>query len=166
MSVCTNLRSVEHSNAPGGGTVRSRQDRQDAFTVGAAYGLLLIAGGLLGLVGSFQYGRLDFVVAPGNGVFDRIPLGALLIVLGTAGLCWCAAWGMRSRAGAVVPGVGWLIISYLLSLPHGGGDVIIAGNLAGGVYLYGGLILIGVAIVTARPGRSLLAPPSLGPRVG
>jgi hypothetical protein len=120
-----------------------------AFVTGAAYGLLIIVGALLALVGTFQHGRLNLVLSGGGGTFSRLPVGALLIIFVTGGLCWLAGWGMRSRLAAVVLGVTWLVVSYLFSMPRPGGDVLIAGDLAGGVYLYGGLILAGIAMVTA-----------------
>lgn len=126
---------------------------------GAAYGLLIVVGGLLGLVGTLQHGRLDLVLSEGGGTFSRLPIGALIVVVITAGLCWLAGWGMRSRLASVLLGAAWLIVSYMFSLPRAEGDVVIAGNLAGGVYLYGGLILVAIAMVTAPHGRSS----SLGP---
>lgn len=133
-----------------------------AFVTGAAYGLLIVLGALLGLVGTFQHGRLNLVLSAGGGTFSRLPIGALIVAVITAGLCWLAGWGMRSKMAAVVLGVAWLIVSYLFSLPRAEGDVVIAGDLAGGVYLYGGLILVAIAMVTAPSART--PPPGpLGP---
>ena len=54
---------------------------------------------------------------------------------------------MRSLAGALVPAVGWILVSFLLAMPDAGGSVIITGTTAGEWYLYGGAIsaTIGVA---------------------
>ena len=136
----------------GGGAARPSHGY--AFMTGAVYGLLIILGALLGLLGTFQHGRLDFVLSAGGGTFSRLPIGALIVAVVTGALCWLAGWGMRSRMASVFLGVAWLIVSYLFSLPRAEGDVAIAGDLAGGVYLYGGLILVAVAMVTAPHGRS------------
>lgn len=138
-------------SAGGGG----RPSHGYAFVTGAAYGLLIVLGGLLGLLGTFQHGRLNLVLSAGGGTFSRLPIGALIVAVVTAALCWLAGWGMRSRMAAVFLGVAWLIVSYLFSLPRAEGDVVIAGDLAGGVYLYGGLILVAIAMVTAPHGRPL-----------
>lgn len=128
-----------------------------AFVTGAAYGLLIIVAALLALIGTFQHGRLNLVLSDSGSTFSRLPIGALIVIVVTAGLCWLAGWGMRSRMAAVVMGVTWLVVSYLFSMPKASGDVLIAGDLAGGVYLYGGLLLIAVAMITA-PAAARLPP--------
>lgn len=125
----------------------SRPSHGFAFLTGAAYGLLVAVGALLGLVGTFAHGLLDPVLADGGGTFSRLPIGALIMIVVTGGLSWLAGLGMRARMGAVLVGIPWLVVSYLFSMPKAEGDVVIAGDLAGGVYLYGGLILVAIAII-------------------
>lgn len=163
----TSLRDVldEAEGArPGGAGPASREAtrpaRGYAVVTGAAYGMLLVLGFLLGVLGSFEYSWCD--VAAG-GV--RIPLGAILIAVGVAVACRLAGWGMRSRTGAAVPAVGWLVATYLLSVQRGEGDLVVTGTPAGYLYLFGGLILVTTAVVLtplARPGTPASRPPRPG----
>ena len=45
---------------------------------------------------------------------------------------------MGSVSGALVPAVGWILASFVLSMPVSSGSVIIANTAAGKWYLYGG----------------------------
>ena len=72
---------------------------------------------------------------------------------------WLAGLGMRSAAGALAVAVGWFISSFVLSLPTGGGSVIITNTSAGLWYLYGGAVVALAAVVLAylvwsRPGTA------------
>jgi hypothetical protein len=92
---------------------------------GAAYAALFLLGAVEGLIGSFQYSR----AAPAGA----IGFGVLLLATGLFG-----GWAMRSISGALAPGVGWILASFVLSMPVSGGSVIIANTAAGKWYLYGG----------------------------
>ena len=92
---------------------------------GAAYAALFLLGAVEGLIGSFQYSRAAPAAAIGFGV--------LLLATGLFG-----GWAMRSISGALAPGVGWILASFVLSMPVSGGSVIIANTAAGKWYLYGG----------------------------
>ena len=102
---------------------------------GAAYAALFLAGAVQGLLGSFQYGR-------------AAPLGALAFCAVLLVTCLLGAWGMRSVSGAVWPALGWVLASFVLSMPVASGSVIIANTNAGKWYLYGGTVssLAGVAV--------------------
>jgi hypothetical protein len=91
----------------------------------ATYAALFLAGAVEGLFGSFQYSR----AAPAGA----IGFGLLLLASGLV-----AAWAMRSVSGALAVAAGWLLASFLLSMPVAGGSVIIANTAAGKWYLYGG----------------------------
>src|ERR1700728_2271501 len=91
----------------------------------AANTALFLVGAVEGLIGSFQYSRS----APAGAI------GFCLLLLAT---CLLGAWAMRSVSGALWPAVGWIIASYVLSMPVSGGSVIIANTAAGKWYLYGG----------------------------
>jgi hypothetical protein len=88
-----------------------------------------------GLIGSFQYSRS----APAGAI------GFCLLLLAT---CLLGAWAMRSASGALWLAVGWILASYVLSMPVSGGSVIIANTTAGKWYLYGGAVssLAGIAL--------------------
>ena len=100
-----------------------------------------------GLLGSFQYSR-------------SAPLGAIgfcLLLLATGLL---AAWAMRTISGAVALAAGWILASFVLSMPVTGGSVIIANTSAGKWYLYGGT----AAAVLAVLGPFIMSVRNLGAR--
>ena len=101
----------------------------------AAYTALFLAGVVEGLIGSFQYSRLAPVAA----------IGFCVLLLAT---CLLGAWAMRTISGALFPAVGWLVASFVLSMPVSGGSVIITNSTAGKWYLYGGTVsaLSGIAL--------------------
>src|ERR1700740_863236 len=94
---------------------------------GAAYAALFLAGAVQGLIGSFQYSR-------------NVPLGAIAfcVVLLATGLA--GAWALRSSTGAVWPAIGWVLASFVLSMPVASGSVIITNTTGGKWYLYGGTV--------------------------
>lgn len=150
---------------PTGDLAQARPDHGYAFVTGAAYGLLVVIGALLGLVGTFAHGLADLVLSD-SGMFSRLPIGALVMIIITGALCRLAGFGMRTRMAAALVGLPWLLVSYLFSLPRAEGDVVIAGDLAGGVYLYGGLILVAIAIVITPPGHRTPRTPPSAPLLG
>jgi uncharacterized protein DUF6113 len=101
----------------------------------AANTALFLVGAVEGLIGSFQYSR-------------NAPAGAIGFCLLLLATCLLGAWAMRSVSGALWPAVGWIIASYVLSMPVSGGSVIIADTTAGKWYLYGGAVssLAGIAL--------------------
>ena len=101
----------------------------------AAYTALFLAGAVQGLIGSFQYSRLVPVAA----------IGFCVLLLAT---CLLGAWAMRSIGGALWPAIGWIVASFVLSMPDSGGSVIITNSTAGKWYLYGGTVsaLAGIAL--------------------
>ena len=101
----------------------------------AANTALFLVGAVEGLIGSFQYSRS----APAGAI------GFCLLLLAT---CLLGAWAMRSVSGALWLAVGWILASYVLSMPVSGGSVIIADTSAGKWYLYGGAVsaLAGIAL--------------------
>jgi hypothetical protein len=101
----------------------------------AAYTALFLAGVVEGLIGSFQYSRLVPVAA----------IGFCVLLLAT---CLLGSWAMRSVSGALWPAVGWIVTSFVLSMPVSSGSVIITNSTAGKWYLYGGTVsaLGGIAL--------------------
>jgi hypothetical protein len=102
----------------------------------AAYVALLLFGAAQGLIGSFQYSRLA-------------PVGAILFCAAILVTCLAGGWGMQSITGAFMPAVGWVIASFVLSMPMSNGSVIVASTTAGKWYLYGGTLSASVAVVIA-----------------
>ena len=101
----------------------------------AANTALFLVGAVEGLIGSFQYSR-------------NAPAGAIGFCLLLLATCLLGAWAMRSVSGALWLAVGWILASYVLSMPVSGGSVIIANTTAGKWYLYGGAVssLAGIAL--------------------
>jgi hypothetical protein len=113
--------------------------RTASFITGGAYGVLLLVGAVEGAIGSFQYSRMA-------------PTGAILFDVGIFATCLLAAWAMGSFSGAFTPALGWVIASFVLSMPMSNGSVIIAATTAGKWYLYGGTVSIVAALVVAFGG--------------
>jgi hypothetical protein len=110
--------------------------RKELLLTGAAYTALFLAGAVEGLFGSFQYSR----AAPAGAI------GFAVLLLVT---CVLSGWAMQSITGAVIPAVGWIVASFVLSMPVTGGSVIIADTSAGKWYLYGGTLagVLGVLVM-------------------
>src|SRR6266496_4406115 len=66
--------------------------------------------------------------------------------------CVLAAWVTRSVSGAVLPGMGWVLASFVMSMPVTNGSVIITSTTAGKWYLYGGTLSVAAAVVASFAG--------------
>jgi hypothetical protein len=104
-----------------------------------AYAVLFVLGVVEAMIGSFQYAR-----AP-----KPVPVAALACCAGILLTCVLAAWAMRSVSGAVLPGMGWVITSFVLSMPVSNGSIIITATTPGEWFLYGGTLSVAVAVVAA-----------------
>jgi hypothetical protein len=109
------------------------------LVTGGACAVLFLLGAAQGVFGSFQYSRMA-------------PAGAILLCLVIGATCVLAAWGMGSVSGAFAPAVGWVIASFVLSMPMSNGSVIIASTSAGEWYLYGGTVSVAVAVLISFGG--------------
>jgi len=122
------------------GTTRKREP-QWPVTVGV-YGMLFLFGAVQGLIGSFQYSRAS----------GSVPVAALISCVAILGTCVLGAWATRSASGAVLPGIGWILVSFVLSMPVSNGSVIITSTKAGEWYLYGGTLSVAVGVVASFVG--------------
>jgi hypothetical protein len=104
-----------------------------------AYAVLFVLGVVEAMIGSFQYAR-----AP-----KPVPVAALACCAGILLTCVLAAWAMRSVSGAVLPGMGWVITSFVLSMPVSNGSIIITATKPGEWFLYGGTLSVAAAVVAA-----------------
>ena len=111
------------------------------FTV-AVYAMLFLLGAVQGVIGSFQY---SWMAGP-------VPVAALVCCAVLLATCLLGAWAMRSVSGAFCPALGWIVASFVLSMPVSSGSVIITDSTAGKWYLYGGTVA-----ALAGVGLSLLA---------
>ena len=100
---------------------------QRAF-MAVVYVVLFLLGAVQGIIGSFQYSR------------SPVPLVAIIFVVAIFVTCLLCGWGLRSLAGGLLPAIGWIIASFVLSMPSSNGSVIITNTTAGKWYLYGGAV--------------------------
>jgi hypothetical protein len=121
------------------------------YVTGAVYGVLFLLGAVEGMIGSFQYGRLA----------GTVPVAALAFCVAILATCLFGGWGTRSLGGALMPALGWIIASFVLSRPVANGSVIITDTTPGKWYLYGGTVsvLLGVALSFGRWVRAAGARP-------
>ena len=118
-----------------------KRDPQWPVTVGV-YSMLFLFGAVQGLIGSFQYSRAS----------RSVPVAALLCCVVILATCLLAAWATRSVSGAVLPGIGWVLTSFVLSMPVSTGSVIITSTTAGKWYLYGGTLCVAAGVVASFVG--------------
>jgi len=120
-------------------------------TVGV-YGVLFLFGAVQGVIGSFQYSRAS----------GSVPVTALVCCAVILATCLLAAWATRSVSGAVMPGMGWVIASFVLSMPVSNGSVIITSTTPGKWYLYGGTLSVAAGVVASFVGMARAAGRSAG----
>jgi hypothetical protein len=118
------------------GTPQGLPDRGQRALTAVAYLVLLLLGVMQGLIGSFQYSQ------------SPAPLVAIILDVVIFATCALCGWGMRSFNGGVVPAVGWIIASFILSMPSSHGSVIITNTAAGKWYLYGGTVATVAGVAT------------------
>ena len=116
------------------------------LTVGV-YGVLFLLGAVQGVIGSFQYSRAS----------GSVPVAALVSCAVILATCLLAAWAMHSVSGAILPGMGWIIASFVLSMPVSNGSVIITSTTPGKWYLYGGTLSVAAGVVLAFAGMARAA---------
>jgi len=105
----------------------------------AAYVALFLLGVMQGLIGCFQFGHSLAGVPVMSLTFC-----ALLLVT-----CVAGAVGMGTALGGVLPAIGWMAASFVLTLPTAAGSVIVTNTTAGKWYLYGGAACAAMGIVAS-----------------
>lgn len=130
-------------------SVSTGKDGPRPLLTAGVYGVLFVSGAVQGTIGSFQYSR----------VAGPVPVAALVCCAVILATCLLASWAMRSASGAVLPGMGWIIASFVLSMPVSSGSVIITATTPGQWYLYGGTLSVAAGVVlsflgTARGART------------
>jgi hypothetical protein len=108
----------------------------------AVYVVLFVFGAVQALVGSFQYSRVS----------GPVPVAALACCAAILATCVLAAWATRSVSGALLPGIAWVLTSFVLSMPVTNGSVIITNTTAGKVYLYGGTLCVVAGVLASFAG--------------
>ncbi|WP_336208084.1 DUF6113 family protein [Nonomuraea sp. LPB2021202275-12-8] len=110
-----------------------QRSQAESALAGAAYGMLFVLGVVMGVVGGFT--QASWKAGP-------IPVTAIIWLLALFGVCLGAGKMMRSRLGSGVTAAGWVLVSMAFSFELGAGDLVISGNPAGYVYLYGGIVAV------------------------
>jgi hypothetical protein len=118
------------------------------LATGAVYGALVLLGAVEGLIGSFQYGHTA----------GPVPLAAIVSCLVILATCLLASWAVRSVTGALMPAFGWILASFVMSLPASNGSVIITNSAAGKWYLYGGTLSTVVGVALSFAGQARMRP--------
>lgn len=103
----------------------------------AGYVALFLVGGLVGLIGAFQFSR------------GPAPLAAVLFDLAILAGCVLGSWGMRTALGGALPAAGWFIVTLLLTSTSPGGSVVVTDTTAGMWFLYGGAVCAAAGVVYA-----------------
>jgi hypothetical protein len=117
--------------------VEGRQGIQHgALGVAAAYVLLFLLGAMEGLIGCFEFSRS----------VGGVPVAALAFCAVILATCVLAGAGMSSPLGALMPAIGWLAASFVLTLPTPAGSVIVTNTSAGRWFLYGGAVCAAIGI--------------------
>jgi Family of unknown function (DUF6113) len=110
------------------GTPQGQQEPWPRAMTAAGYVLLFVLGALQGMIGSFNYSR------------SPAPLVAIILDLVILATCVLAGWGLRTFGGGLAPAIGWIVASFVLSMPRPNGSIIITSTTAGEWYLYGGAL--------------------------
>jgi len=137
--------------------VKSTPARQlQAVRTPATYAVLFVLGAMQGLIGCFQFSRS----------VGGVPAAALAFCALILTTCVLAGAGMASPLGGVVPALGWLLASFVLTLPTAAGSVVVTNTTAGKWYLYGGAGCAAAGIVVAFRWRSPRPPSGSPPGLG
>lgn len=108
-------------------------------------------------------GVLSFVVAVAGAFVHHWarPVGFVLAVGATAGVCAFARYAARTRIGLAVVGLLWVLPVLVLAQPRPEGDVVIANDGPGLMFLFGGVVAAAVTVgmgprdVARRPVRAM-----------
>ena len=119
--------------------VTTGRQRTNRFVTVGVYGVLFLLGAVQGMIGSFQYSRVS----------GPVPVAALACCAAILATCVLAAWATRSVSGALLPGIAWVLTSFVLSMPVSNGSVIITSTTPGKWYLYGGTLSVAAAVVAS-----------------
>jgi|SRR5580692_2904363 hypothetical protein len=124
--------------------VTTGRGRTNPLVSGGVYGVLFVFGAVQGMLGSFLY----------SGMTGPLPLAAIGFCVAILATCLLAAWALRTVSGALVPAIGWIAASFVLSMPVASGSVIITNTAAGKWYLYGGTLSAVAGVVLASLTRA------------
>ena len=119
------------------------------------YGVLLVLAAELAVWEAFLVGARPL----GTG----FPLAALLAVAGNVALGLAGAAVLGSRAGAVWPGVLWLLVALTLGSGRAEGDRVVPDSLRGFAFLLLGTVTAAVVVGAVRPATAPATTPGAAP---
>jgi len=132
--------------------VREPDELVQAVLSGATYGVLFVLGAFLGVLGALEHSWL---------LLD-IPVAAIMWLAVLFVVPYAMGRMMESRVGAFATAVGWALMSAAFAVQRSEGDLLIAANPAGYAYLYGGMVVVAVAVLLVPSSGSWLLTPRLG----
>lgn len=115
-----------------------------AAVSGLAYGLLFVLGVALAVVSGFQH---PWYVETKLSWLRFFPLAAVLWLVALFAVPYGMGRLMKRRLAALVTAVGWGVAAGVLTGQRGEGDLVFAANSAGYIYLYGGTVVMVIAIL-------------------
>jgi peptidoglycan/LPS O-acetylase OafA/YrhL len=132
--------------------------RPEQVLVGATIAALAVLAVALAVVGAF------FSPSEPRVLHVPIPIGVLVAIVGNLVVGVGGAWGTRSRIAPAVTGFVWLVVAFVLANKRPEGDLIVPGTGWLGVsYLFLGAVAAAVAIGIGPTGlRRRRADSSLG----
>jgi hypothetical protein len=133
--------------------------RPERVLLGATIAALAALAIVLAVVGAF------FSPSDPRVLHVPIPVGVLIAIAGNLVVGLAGAWATRSRVAPGVTGFVWLVVAFVLANNRPEGDVIVPGTGWLGVsYLFLGAVAAAVAIGVGPEGlRRRRADPSLEP---
>jgi hypothetical protein len=108
-----------------------------AAITGAAYGTLVMLGLVLGVIGAFEH----------SWYIGGVPLASAGWVLLLFALPYATGRLTESRLAPLVLTLAWLLMSFVLAGRRPEGDLAVAADASGYLYLYGGAIAVALAVV-------------------
>ncbi len=115
-----------------------------AVLLGLTYGLLFVLGVMLGVVSGFEH---PWYVRTGLSWLPFFPLAAVLWLVALFAVPYGMGRLMGRRLAALVTAIGWGVAAGVLTGQRGEGDLVFAANSAGYIYLYGGTIVMVLAVL-------------------
>jgi hypothetical protein len=127
-------------------------DEPGQLFLAASYLVLTLFGIVLGLFGIFL-----LAAGPRVGTTLVLPVGLLVAVVGHPVAAVLGLQLTGTRAGTVMPLLGWSIVVLPLSSGTSQGDVVLPGSLLSIAYLLVSVVTFALAVLRTRPTRGRTA---------
>lgn len=121
--------------------VPATREPSEAVVTVAVNAVFVMLGLLMGVLGGFEH---SWYIRP-------VPVSALVCVALLFAITYGAGRMTRGKAAALSFAMGWALITMIWITGRPEGDLVIANDLSGYVYLYGGLAAVAVGVLLAPP---------------